>query len=286
MSSYLITGASRGLGFEFVRHLAQNPDNTVIGLVRDKEAADSKAKAEGLHNFHMVEAQYTDLGSLKVRTHAMNDAYHTHFFQKAAEVVKDITAGALDYLVNNAAIISHVSGFKSLGDFDNDFETLEKDLMESLEINLLGVIKTIHAFLPLIHNGKGKKVIAISTGMADIDLINATEVAFAAPYSISKGAVNVAIAKYNALYNKEGILFLAVSPGYVSTERNLEEPTPEDAEKAAVLVGKFVEYAPHFQRPLTPEESVTAVLSVMDKASIANGDGGAFISHLGNKQWL
>jgi hypothetical protein len=37
---------------------------------------------------------------------------------------------------------------------------------------------------------------------------------------------------------------------------------------------------------LTPEESVTAVLSVMNKASIANGDGGAFISHLGNKQWL
>jgi NAD(P)-dependent dehydrogenase (short-subunit alcohol dehydrogenase family) len=167
----------------------------------------------------------------------MNDAYHTHLFQKAAEVVKDITAGALDYLVNNAAILSHVSGFKTLGDLyvwslqsmknrtltinsDDDFETLEKDLMESLEINLLGVIKTIHAFLPLIKNGKGKKVLTISTGMADIDLINATEVAFAAPYAISKGAVNIAIAKYNALYNKEGILFLAVSPGYVATERN------------------------------------------------------------------
>jgi NAD(P)-dependent dehydrogenase (short-subunit alcohol dehydrogenase family) len=103
---------------------------------------------------------------------------------------------------------------------DDDFETLEKDILESLEINLLGAIKTVHAFVPLIRNGKGKKVIAISSGMADIDLINATEVAFASPYAISKGALNVAIAKYNALYNKEGILFLAVSPGYVSTERN------------------------------------------------------------------
>jgi hypothetical protein len=64
------------------------------------------------------------------------------------------------------------------------------------------------------------------------------------------------------------------------------EAAPEDVDKANILVGKFVEYAPHFQRPLTPEESVTAVLSVMNKASIANGDGGAFISHLGNKQWL
>jgi NAD(P)-dependent dehydrogenase (short-subunit alcohol dehydrogenase family) len=189
---------------------------------------------------------------------------------------------------------------------DDDFETLEKDLLESLEINLLAVIKTIHAFIPLIRSGKGKKIVTISTGMADIDLINATEVTFAAPYSISKGAVNVAIAKYNALYNKEGVLFLAVSPGYVATERNngmpadeiiilmhvltkpllSGQPNAEDADKVAVLVQKFVEYAPHFKAPLTPEESVTAVLSVMNNASIENGDGGAFISHLGTKQWL
>ncbi|KAF7595990.1 hypothetical protein BBP40_004136 [Aspergillus hancockii] len=270
MSSYLITGASRGLGFEFIRYLAQDPKNTVIGLVRNKPAADAKAKEEGLHSVYMVEAQYTDILSLK----------------SAAESVKKITGGGLDYLINNAAVVSHVSEFKTLGDFDDDFETLEKDIMESLEINLLGVIKTVQAFLPLIRNGKSKKVIAISSGMADIDLINATEIAFASPYAISKGAVNVAIAKYNALYNKEGILFLAISPGYVSTERNKEGPAPADVDKAAILVGKFAEYAPHFRRPLTPRESVTAVLSVSNKASIANGDGGAFISHLGNKQWL
>ncbi|KAJ5535583.1 hypothetical protein N7513_008769 [Penicillium frequentans] len=270
MSSYLITGASRGLGFEFVRQLAQDPDNTVIGLVRNKAAAEAKAKEQGIHHVHMVEAQYTDLASLR----------------EAAEVVKHITNGGLDYLVNNAAIVSHISEWKTMGDFDDDFETMERDILESLEINLLGAIKIVHAFLPLIRNGKAKKLITISTGMADIDLINATQVAFGSPYAISKGAVNIAMAKYNALYNKDGILFLAISPGYVSTERNKVEAAPEDAEKAAMLVGKFVDYAPHFQRPLTPEESVNALLSVMHKASIANGDGGAFISHLGNKQWL
>ncbi|KAF5861656.1 hypothetical protein ETB97_012743 [Aspergillus alliaceus] len=267
MPSYVITGASRGLGFEFIRYLAQDPKNTVIGLVRNKPAADAKTKEEGLHGVYMVEAQYTDMLSLK----------------NAAQSVKEITGGGLDYLVNNAAVVSHVSEFKTLGDFDDDFETLEKDIMESLEINLLGVIKTVQAFLPLIRNGKDKKIITMSSGMADIDLINATEIAFASPYAISKGAVNVAIAKYNALYKKEGILFLAISPGYVSTERNMEIA---DIDKAATLAGKFAEYAPHFRRPLTPRESVAAVLSVSNKASIANGDGGAFISHLGNKQWL
>ncbi|CAG8235931.1 unnamed protein product [Penicillium salamii] len=270
MPSYLVTGASRGLGFDFIRQLAQNPTNTVIGLVRDKAAAEKKVLEEGLSNVHIVKAQYIDYSSLK----------------RAAEEVKEITGGGLDHLINNAAVVSHISEFKTFKDFDHDFETLEKDLLESLEINLLAVIKTVQAFIPLIRQGKQKKVLSISTGMADLDLINATEVDFAAPYAISKGALNVTVAKYNALYKKEGILFLAVSPGYVATERNQVEPAKEDADKVAVLVQKFVEYAPHFERPLAPAESVSAVLSVLEKSSIANGDGGAFISHLGNKQWL
>lgn len=53
--------------------------------------------------------------------------------------------------------------------------------------------------------------------MADIDLINQVDIAIAAPYSISKAAVNAAVAKYNALYKREGILFMAISPGFVDT---------------------------------------------------------------------
>lgn len=49
---------------------------------------------------------------------------------------------------------------------------------------------------------------------------------------------------------------------------------------------KFATYAPHFTRPLTPEESVTAVVQVINEKSVENGDGGSFISHLGNRQWL
>jgi hypothetical protein len=60
----------------------------------------------------------------------------------------------------------------------------------------------------------------------------------------------------------------------------------EDGAKLAKQGAKFVAYAPHFTGPLTPEESVKAVLDVVEKASLANGDGGAYLSHFGNKQWL
>lgn len=52
------------------------------------------------------------------------------------------------------------------------------------------------------------------------------------------------------------------------------------------FAGKLASYAPHFKGPITPEESVKAVRSVWEKASIEEGYGGAFISHLGNKQWV
>lgn len=52
------------------------------------------------------------------------------------------------------------------------------------------------------------------------------------------------------------------------------------------FVGKLATYAPHFKGPISTEESVRAIRSVWDKASIENGDGGTFVSHLGNKQWV
>jgi hypothetical protein len=52
------------------------------------------------------------------------------------------------------------------------------------------------------------------------------------------------------------------------------------------MLARFVEYAPHFKGPITPEQSVTAMKSVIANASVEKGNGGDFLSHLGNKQWL
>jgi hypothetical protein len=62
--------------------------------------------------------------------------------------------------------------------------------------------------------------------------------------------------------------------------------TEEEGKKAMALGMKFKQYAPHFNGPSTPESAVKDVILVFEKASVENGDGGAFVSHLGNKQWL
>lgn len=71
--------------------------------------------------------------------------------------------------------------------------------------------------MPLILKGNAKKVISLSTGMADLDSTNKFEIQVAPGYAISKAAMNVAIGKFHAQYKKEGVLFMSISPGVSDT---------------------------------------------------------------------
>lgn len=272
MPSYVITGASRGMGYAFVTHLASIQGNTVIGLARNKSATDARLAADktlddtAKKDIHILQADVTDLPSLET----------------AATETAKITGGAVDVLINNAAFISRVSSWKTI--VDVDAVGFAKDLDDSLRANLFGVAYTIDAFLPLIRKGSVKKVLTLSTGMADLDFVNNFGIAIASPYAISKAATNMLVAKYNAALGKsEGILFFSISPGVVDSSEGVP-PSEEDMIGGAKMGAQFAEYAPNF-RMMTPPESVKIQLDVLDKATVETM-GGAFVSHFGNKQWL
>jgi NAD(P)-dependent dehydrogenase (short-subunit alcohol dehydrogenase family) len=71
--------------------------------------------------------------------------------------------------------------------------------------------------LPLVLKGNVKKIVTLSSGMGDIEMARTFNVFENGPYSISKAAVNMAVAKFSAEYAKEGVLFLSVCPGMVET---------------------------------------------------------------------
>ncbi|RKL04442.1 hypothetical protein BFJ68_g11044 [Fusarium oxysporum] len=262
MPSYLITGTSRGLGFEFVRQLSADSNNTVIGFVRNKKATEEKIQRElsGRSNIHTIQGEIQNLESVK---------------NLVKEVAK-ITGGSLDYIIANAALQS---------EWGEEPERLEEDMLESFKINTLGNIHLFNLALPLIRKGQAKKIIAISSGMADPEFITNFSITDGAPYTISKGALNIAVAKFDAQYRKEGILFMAVSPGLVATQ-DTSNYTEEQLQGVRDMVAAFKGYAPDWEGAISPEESATAVLSVINKASIEAGNGGSFVSHYGNKQWL
>lgn len=98
-----------------------------------------------------------------------------------------------------------------------DIERLGADMHQHFESNVMGNINLFNLFVPLIRNGNLKKVVAISTGLSDLDLIRKLRIANAAPYSITKAALNMVVAKFHAQYADEGILFMAICPGSVAT---------------------------------------------------------------------
>jgi NAD(P)-dependent dehydrogenase (short-subunit alcohol dehydrogenase family) len=93
-------------------------------------------------------------------------------------------------------------------------------MLDLFKINVVGPVHLFNLTIPLVLKGRAKKVIAISTGMADIDITAKYDLDLSGPYSISKVALNMAIAKFSAEYSKDGVLFLSVSPGLVDTGLN------------------------------------------------------------------
>ena len=89
--------------------------------------------------------------------------------------------------------------------------------MDNFKVNTIGVISVFNLFVPLLLKGQAKKAIAISTGMADIDQTVALELDTQGSYTISKVAVNMAVAKFHAEYAQHGVLFMSISPGVVET---------------------------------------------------------------------
>jgi NAD(P)-dependent dehydrogenase (short-subunit alcohol dehydrogenase family) len=141
-------------------------------------------------------------------------------------------------LIANAAYMGDYSRYDGLGDlsvkfffiFDSicklllthqwqyrDLDPLGTDMRQHLESNVMGNINLFSLFVPLIRNGNLKKVVAISSGLSDLDLIRELRIANSAPYSISKAALNMVVTKFHAQYADEGILFMAVCPGSVAT---------------------------------------------------------------------
>ncbi|KIW01143.1 uncharacterized protein PV09_07429 [Verruconis gallopava] len=270
MASYFVTGVSRGIGFEFLRQLSSNPDNVVIGMARDKAATEAKVSKEfPRKNIHILQGDLSDYASLK----------------QAADKTAEITGGSLDYLIANAADLVGIEGIPPLGVLGQNPKLLEQQLLRTFKVNVIGNIHLVNLFMPLILNGNRKKVIHLATGLSDDDMTRKYGFDSQAAYSISKSAANTAMAKFSTEYAQDGVLFLNLSPGMVDSG-NMDLSTEEAQKAMAHMVSILKRYDPNFSGPITVEQSVKAMMAVYEKASVENGDSGAFLSHHGNKRWI
>jgi len=188
MTTTLITGANRGLGFEAARRLIAEGHEVWMGA---RDADRGRAAAE-------------ELGARFVKLDVTDDAS----VAAAADAV-----GALDVLINNAGIV---------GDRKPVLETTADDIRRVYDTNVFGVVRVTRAFLPLLEHSDNPVIVNVSSGMGSIGVtsdperLESTIVSLA--YPSSKTALNMLTSQWAKAL--PGMRVNAVDPGYTATDFN------------------------------------------------------------------
>lgn len=177
MKTYVVTGASSGIGLEFCRQLKSLGDN-VIAVVRK------------------ISPELEELG---VKVESGIDITSPQNIQELAQKLKGIT---IDVLINNAGIFLN----EELDDMD--FGRITKQF----EVNALGTLRVTHALLPNLK--EGSKIIIITSRMGSIE--DNTSGGYYG-YRMSKAAVNMIGKSLAIDLKPQKIAVGILHPGLVST---------------------------------------------------------------------
>jgi len=221
-----VTGANRGIGFEYVRQLVDRNDQVVAGYRSEARSRDLLAMAKKRANLDAVKVDVTD--------------------QAQIENIRDIISdrfGRLDMLINNAGIQIK---------YDDDIDEVEPDeIVENFRVNVVGPFLTAKILHPLLAKGTNPRIINITSQMGSVEQASGNAV----PYRISKAAVNMLTKNQAVAYARDGIIAVAMHPGWVRTD----------------MGGSSA--------PLAPKDSVAGMLKVID--NLKEQDSGRFIGYDG-----
>ncbi|GLX48701.1 short-chain dehydrogenase [Streptomyces hygroscopicus subsp. hygroscopicus] len=208
MTTTLITGANKGLGFEAARRLIEAGHTVYVGA-RDAHRGRTAAEMLGAR---FVQLDVTEEDSVK----------------SAAEFLR-AHAGRLDVLVNNAGI---VGARKPVG------EVTGADMLTTYDTNVFGVVRVTHAFLPLLEASDAPVVVNVSSGLGSLAACaDPSRVEFQVTlldYNSSKTALVMVTSQYAKAFPT--VRFNAVDPGYTATDLNGHQGTQTIEEGAEIVV--------------------------------------------------
>jgi NAD(P)-dependent dehydrogenase (short-subunit alcohol dehydrogenase family) len=186
----LVTGASRGIGFEVCRQLARRG---FVVLLTAREAAKANKAAKQLSAAGHVEPLVLDVAD-------------PQSIEKASEEVAS-RYGRLDVLVNNAGI--NYDTWETAANAD-----INRAVMETIATNLLGPWRMCQAFLPLLRKSRAARIVNVSSESGSLANMSAGPPA----YQVTKAALNALTRTLAGELRSKGILVNAVCPGWVATD--------------------------------------------------------------------
>jgi NAD(P)-dependent dehydrogenase (short-subunit alcohol dehydrogenase family) len=223
MTSWLVTGANRGIGLELVRQLAHRGD-AVDAAARDLGGARELQELAKRHagKVHLHRCDVRDEASVRAMAEAVGDR-------------------AVDVVINNAGVMGKML---SLEDVDCG------DALATFDANALGPLRVTRAFLPHLGRADRPRVVQISSGMGSIG-DNSSGGAYA--YRMSKAALNMANRSMSVDLSARRICCVVINPGWVQTDmggHGAPTPVEESVSKMVQLfdrltiedTGSFLDY--------------------------------------------
>jgi 3-oxoacyl-[acyl-carrier protein] reductase len=201
MKNIVITGASRGIGFELVKIFSNNNYN-IIALSRNI------SPTTGIKNVESFSTDLSSQNSIKKSIDFINSKFKS-----------------VDILINNAGKL-----------LNKPFsETTFNDFKEVYSVNLFGLAELIRLLLPKLSSSSHVVNISSIGGLA-----NTSKFPGLSAYSSSKGALNILNEMLAEEYKETSIKFNTLALGAVQTEM-LEEAFPGyNAPISSNEVSKFI----------------------------------------------
>lgn len=194
----LITGATKGIGLETARQLAEEGMHVIVAG-RDLSAAQAAAATIALAGFaaEAIALDVTDSGSIAAAVRTVRERH-----------------GHLDVLVNNAGVMQDA--------FDKKPSQQSLDVWRStFDTNVFGLVAVTNAFLPLLALSDGARIVNVSSVLGSMAAnIEPTSdfYHFKIPaYNVSKSAVNAWTVHLAYELRDTAIKVNAAHPGFVKT---------------------------------------------------------------------
>ncbi len=189
MSTVLITGANRGLGLEFCRQYAEQGWD-VLACCRNPEQAGELTQLVS-HN-SAVRVFKMDVSDRKM----------------IGILAEDLVEFTIDLIIANAGVYGDRRG--------HEFGNLDyADWINTLETNVMGVVKVIEAFMPGLKRSQKPRIAVLSSQMGSIE-DNSSGGSFL--YRSSKAALNATMKSLSIDLKSDDIAVLVFHPGWVKTD--------------------------------------------------------------------
>lgn len=202
MSNVLVIGASRGIGLEFCKQL-QKQKHQVYATCRNKSPELLKFCTKCFENIDVANES-----SLQ-------------------ELADNFPLPSIDLLIHNAGILEK----DAFPDFN--YPAMEKQF----QINTLGPLKAINAFLPLLK--KGSKIAVVSSRAGSI--ASKLKGGKLYGYRVSKCALNMALKCLSFDLMPKEICLAILHPGYVNTDMTNHQAKISPAESVKGMLDRIQE---------------------------------------------